>query len=136
MADKSNHTGRKILIGASLAAAAGYVAGVLTAPKSGKETRKDIKNKAIKTKKEAEKQAEALRTEFDQLSKRAKDKAAELSDKARKELNDALETAKKAQTKAGEKVKALKSDPKDDDLQVAINEAKSALQHLSSFLKK
>jgi len=28
------------------AAVAGYVAGILTAPKSGKETRKDIKDKA------------------------------------------------------------------------------------------
>ena len=29
------------------AAAAGFVAGILTAPKSGKETRKDLKKKKI-----------------------------------------------------------------------------------------
>ena len=33
------------------AAVAGFAAGVLTAPKSGKETRKDLKKKANKLKK-------------------------------------------------------------------------------------
>ena len=32
------------------AVAAGFTAGILTAPKSGKETRKDLKDKAIKMK--------------------------------------------------------------------------------------
>jgi gas vesicle protein len=32
------------------AIAAGFTAGILTAPKSGKETRKDLKDKAVKLK--------------------------------------------------------------------------------------
>ncbi len=40
------------------AAAAGFAAGVLTAPKSGKETRKDLKKKAGKLKSDAEKVAD------------------------------------------------------------------------------
>ena len=36
----------KFAVGAILGAAAGLVAGILTAPKSGKETRQDLKNKA------------------------------------------------------------------------------------------
>ena len=39
------------------AAAAGFAAGILTAPKSGKETRKDLKKKAGKLKSDAEKVA-------------------------------------------------------------------------------
>ena len=39
------------------AAAAGFAAGILTAPKSGKETRKDLKKKAVKLKADAEKVA-------------------------------------------------------------------------------
>lgn len=39
------------------AAAAGFAAGILTAPKSGKETRKDLKKKAIKLKADTEKVA-------------------------------------------------------------------------------
>jgi len=42
--------GSKLAIGAIIGAAAGVVAGVLTAPKSGKETREDIKRKALETK--------------------------------------------------------------------------------------
>lgn len=40
------------------AAAAGFAAGVLTAPKSGKETRADLKKKTCALKKEAEKKVE------------------------------------------------------------------------------
>jgi len=34
----------------AIAAAAGFVAGILLAPKSGKETRKDLKDKAMDVK--------------------------------------------------------------------------------------
>ena len=39
------------------AAAAGFAAWILTAPKSGKETRKDLKKKAVKLKADTEKVA-------------------------------------------------------------------------------
>ena len=39
------------------AAAAGFAAGILTAPKSGKETRKDLKKTAVKLKADTEKVA-------------------------------------------------------------------------------
>ena len=39
-----NKITKKVLIGTALGLAAGYVAGILTAPKSGKETRQDIKD--------------------------------------------------------------------------------------------
>lgn len=41
----------------ALAVAAGFAAGVLLAPKSGKETREDIKNKALEGKEMADKKA-------------------------------------------------------------------------------
>ncbi len=40
--------GKKIAIGTAIGLAAGYVTGILTAPKSGKETRQDIKKIAPK----------------------------------------------------------------------------------------
>lgn len=40
----------KLAIGALVGAVAGFVTGVLMAPKSGKETRDDIKNKAMEAK--------------------------------------------------------------------------------------
>ena len=44
------------------AAVAGFAAGVLTAPKSGKETRKDLKKKANELKKDADKCAAKAKT--------------------------------------------------------------------------
>ena len=44
----------KIAFGAIIGAAAGIVAGVLTARKSGKETRADIKSKALELKTKAQ----------------------------------------------------------------------------------
>jgi gas vesicle protein len=40
--DRNSSTFKRVAIGSAVAAAAGYVAGVLTAPKSGKATRKDV----------------------------------------------------------------------------------------------
>lgn len=52
----SKDKGGKFLLGAALGAVAGAIAGIVMAPKSGEETRKDIKdagNKAVKSGKEA-----------------------------------------------------------------------------------
>lgn len=47
----------KFLAGTILGVAAGVVAGILTAPKSGQETRADLKAKAIELKEEAARRA-------------------------------------------------------------------------------
>lgn len=47
----------KPLLKVATLAAAAFAAGILLAPKSGKETRKDIKDKALETKKYAAKKA-------------------------------------------------------------------------------
>jgi len=47
--------GKKLALGAVIGAAAGLVAGILTAPKSGRETREDIKKKARELKGKARK---------------------------------------------------------------------------------
>ena len=55
MSEKKSNGG-KFFLGAALGAIAGAVAGIVMAPKSGEETRKDIKeagDKAIKDGKEA-----------------------------------------------------------------------------------
>lgn len=51
-ADKKSGSG-KFILGAALGAIGGAIAGVLMAPKSGKETRKDIKDGANKVAKKA-----------------------------------------------------------------------------------
>ncbi|MEO5949069.1 MAG: YtxH domain-containing protein [Candidatus Saccharimonas sp.] len=62
----------KFALGAFIGAAAGLVAGFLTAPKSGKETRADIKSKADELKNQADKKAKDLKKQGDKVVKDTK----------------------------------------------------------------
>ncbi len=62
----------KFALGAIIGAAAGLVAGFLTAPKSGKETRADLKAKAEEIKSDAEKKAKDLKKQGDKVVKDTK----------------------------------------------------------------
>lgn len=128
---------KKFAIGTVIAAAAGYVAGILTAPKSGKETREDIKDTAVKTYKTAEKELKELHTELSKLMDEAGKKAGQLKGTAQKNLDKAMETAKVAKGKARDLLSAVhEGDADDKDLGQAVKEAKKAVDHLKSYLKK
>lgn len=62
----------KIALGAVVGMAAGLVAGFLTAPKSGKETRADLKAKANELKVEADKKAKEVMKQGDKVLKDTK----------------------------------------------------------------
>lgn len=65
---------QRFILGTIIGAAAGVVAGVLTAPKSGKETRADIKNKAMELKDEAADHADKAKTKLDETVDSVKNK--------------------------------------------------------------
>lgn len=75
----------KFMKGTIIGVALGAVLGVLFAPKSGKETRKDIKQGAIKATKEAEKQLKVLHKELEVLKVQLQKKYETLRGKAKKE---------------------------------------------------
>lgn len=128
---------KRFAIGAVVAAAAGYVAGILTAPKSGKETRKDIKDTAVKTYQTAEKELKELHTELSKLMDEASKKANEFKGNAQVNLDKAVSTAKVAKEKARELLSAVhEGDAEDKDLASAVKEARKAVEHLRGFLKK
>ena len=131
---KSN--GGKIAIGTLVAGIAGYVTGVLTAPKSGKETRKDIREAASKARAEAEHKLKALHSEISDLIDQGKAAANTMQDKAKKQLNELIETAQKAKEKAREMLSAIhEGDAEDKDLQVAIDDVNKAIAHLKKYLQ-
>jgi gas vesicle protein len=133
----SNNTAKKIAIGASVAAVAGYVTGLLTAPKSGKQTRDDIKAGANKGLTDAERELKKLHTELADLIGEVKDRGDKLSGKATKEVGGVLEKGKVAKEKARELLSALhEGDAEDKDLKRAVNEASKAIEHLKNYLKK
>jgi gas vesicle protein len=129
--------GGKLALGAILAAAAGYIAGLLTAPKSGKETREDIKKKANEVYVNAEKELKKLHTELNERLTVASEKLGELREKGGKKFDDAFEQAKKAKDKVREMLSSLHDGEADDrDLQKAITEATKAVENLRTYLKK
>lgn len=132
-----NKSTKRWALGAMIAAAAGYVAGILTAPKSGRETRDDIKHAAENGMVEAEKQLKKLHTQINTTINEAKAQAESLKGAAQKDLNLAIEKATAAKEKARQMLSALhEGDAQDKDLKKAIKEATKAIDHLKSYLKK
>ncbi len=128
---------KKLAIGAALSAAAGYVAGILTAPKSGKETREDIVDKATETYGAAEKKLKKLHAELNDVLSEASDKFGELRGKSKKSLDDAVAKGQKAKDKTRAILSSLQDgEVEDKDLKKAINEATKAVENLRNYLKK
>lgn len=135
--DRKREAIKRIAIGSTVAAAAGYVAGILTAPKSGKQTRKDIKHAAEESVSHAEKELKKLHTELGKTIDEAKIKGDKMGAKAKNELSELIEKAKDNKTKAKEIISAIhEGEAEDIDLKKAVKEARIAMDHLRDYLKK
>ena len=133
---RNSNMGRKIAIGSAVAGLAGYLAGILTAPKSGQQVRKDLANKAGDIKHESEDQLRDLNDELKDLIKSTKVKTIALSSSARTEFNEAVIKAKDAQNKSAQVLKAAKAgEASDPDLNKAVKQARQAIKNLGKFLK-
>ncbi len=133
---KNDHSGRKIALGALIAGAAGYITGVLTAPKSGKDTREDIAEKASDIKDDTTSQLLELQNELEGLIQKTKDKSVALSSQAREEFNESVVKAKDAKNKLSTAVKSVKTgEAEDPDLNKAIKQAKAAIKNLNKYFK-
>lgn len=129
--------GKNVAIGAAIAGIAGYVAGILTAPKSGKETRKDIRDKAVQTKVEAEKKLKQLHSQLDDLLKQGKELSSKLSDSAKAEWNKLADAALASKDKVRAVLSSMHDGGTDDkDLQKAVSDATAAVDHLKDYLAK
>lgn len=128
---------KAIAAGTFIAAGAGYLAGILTAPKSGKQTRKDIGKNANKARSDGEKQLKKLHSELNDLLKDADTKTKQARFRASQELKDATEKAKTAKLKTKEILSALHNGDADDpNLQALVEEVKLAKTNLLKYLKK
>lgn len=135
--NRKSETIKRIAIGSTVAAAAGYLAGILTAPKSGKQTRKDIKEAANESVTQAEKELKKLHTELGKTIDEAKIKGDKLGAKAKNELSEIIEKAKDTKEKAREIISAIhEGEAEDVDLKKAVKEARIAIDHLRDYLKK
>lgn len=128
---------KKFAIGAAIAAGIGYVAGILTAPKSGKETRDDIKSKATEAYGAAGEELQKLHAELDDIIAEATDRISGLRGKGKAGLDEAVEKGIAAKSKALQMIEGLQgNNVEDKDLQKAIVEATKAVENLRNYLKK
>lgn len=110
---------------------------MLTAPKSGKDTRAELKTKASETYSVAEKELKKLHTELGDVISEAGDKLSTLRGRGEKSLDDAVSKGQKAKDKAREMLSSLHDGEADDkDLKKAIAEATKAVENLRNYLKK
>jgi gas vesicle protein len=79
----------KFALGAMIGAAAGIVAGLLTAPKSGKETRSDIKDKATELKENAARRGAEAKDYSDDMVTDLKEKAEDLKTRGERAFDGA-----------------------------------------------
>jgi gas vesicle protein len=126
---------KKFAIGAAITGLLGYLVGILTAPKSGKETREDIRDRAYETYGAAEKELKKLHTELVDLIDEATDRVTEFRN--RKDVKAALQNGHDARQKAREVLSTLHDgEANDKDLKKAISDATKAIEHLRDFLRK
>jgi gas vesicle protein len=128
---------RRIAVGAALAGAAGYLAGLLTAPKSGRETRQELAQAANTSVGELEKQLKDMHSELGKLLEDAKAQGQDLGKHGQKELDTLLDKAKVAKQKVREVISAVhEGDADDKDLKKAMSDARHAIDHIKDYLQK
>jgi len=129
---------KKLGLGIVIGAVAGLVTGLLAAPKSGQETRKDLKKKANEVKGSAERKLKEAQKELGKLSDEAKTATAKLQGKAKAELEDLSSKADDLKDRVKNAITSIKSgDDEDDDATVdqLLKDLDSIKKKISSKLK-
>lgn len=128
-------TGRKLAVGALVAGVAGYVAGILTAPKSGRETREDIKDATTRATREAEKKLKVAYHELSDLVDEGKQHANDAAVKGKQGYEEAMTKATDMRDKLKELLTAVRDGDVDDpELQKVMKDADALKTHLKKFL--
>ncbi len=128
---------RNLAIGGVILAGISYAAGILTAPKSGRETRKDLRRAALKAKTEAERKLKSAHSDLSDLLEKANQQIGRSKDKVSGEFKSAVDQAEKIRQKTREILSAIHEGEADDkDLQKAVDDVKKAVAHLKNYIGK
>ncbi len=127
---------KKFVVFALITGIIGFIAGILTAPKSGKETRQDIADKAGDIKSASLEKLKEVESELARVIAETRSKAAKLTAPARAEFDEAAAKARIAQDKTKSIIKAVKNGKADNsDLDAAIKQGQEAVKNLKKYLK-
>lgn len=131
---------KKVKTGLALTAVAlgvGYAVGLLTAPKSGKETRQDIADKTAKFKEELDKKYAETQSSLSEAIDQAMAQFSDFRGSSQDKLKSLIDQAKDAEYKAKDVFRAVKhGEASDRNLDKALDQAGKAKDHLWKFLNK
>ncbi|MDL2363620.1 MAG: YtxH domain-containing protein [Patescibacteria group bacterium] len=131
------NTAKAVAIGGAVAAVAGFVAGVLSAPKSGQQTRTDLKKAADRKANQAEKELNRVHAELTKAIDDSKGSTEKLTIKAKKEFDELVLKAKDTKEKGREMLSAVQEGKTTNkDVKKAIEDANNAIEHLREYIKK
>jgi gas vesicle protein len=136
MAQHKEKSGGKFILGAALGAAVGAVAALLTAPKSGKETREDIKTKATEMSHEAMRQLRKLEGELNKRISDAKRLVGKLEGDARTEVEALITRAERTRDRAMKMAEDIKNDTKKQLDEKFMDDAKGILTDLQDVKER
>lgn len=123
--------------GGLIGVAIGAVSGLLFAPKSGKDTRQDIKAAAVKANKEAEKRLKQLHIDLKHKTEDAKNQASTLKGKAKLEMIDLGKKADIVKEKISETMSAVRDfEAEEQEIEKTIAESEEMLAKLDKKTKK
>lgn len=115
----------------------GVIGGILFAPKSGKETRDDIKDAAAKANREAEKKLKELHAELKEKSEEAKELAVKLTGQAKEELEDLGRRAEFTRDRVGELITSVREYEADDkEVDKTIKDGESVVDKIKKSVTK
>lgn len=123
---------KSLLKGGVIGVVVGAVTGILFAPKSGKETRQDIKDKAAKANKEAEKKLKELHAELKVKTDEANVLVNKAKGKASEEAADLAKRAEFTKEKISELISAVRNfEAEDSEVEKALNEGKKLVKKIT-----
>ena len=128
---------RNVGIAAVVGLAAGYALGILTAPKSGKETREDIKDASTKAYKAAEARLKDTYEDLGDFIQKASSQAKKIGDKGRDQLDGLVSSAKDAQARVKKLVSSARNgEGTPEEFEDAVKAAREAKSDLQEFIDK
>lgn len=128
---------RNVGIAAVVGLAAGYALGILTAPKSGKETREDIKDASTKAYKAAEARLKDVYEDLGDVIEKAGKQAKQLNEKGRAQLDSLVSAAHDAQARVKKLVgSARNGEGTPEEFEDAVKAAREAKSELQDYIDK
>lgn len=133
----SNKPVKTAVVATVIGVGVGYALGILSAPKSGKETRQDLVDASARFKAELDKRYNDIQTSLSEVIDEGMSKLNSFKGSAQDNLEQLIEQAKQAEYKAVDVYRAVRhGETSDKHLDKALDQASKAKDNLFKYLNK